>query len=210
MSENFACSNCRMLLQINSEQLGKQVRCPVCGLISVFGNRTSEDAPEDWQSVGNPRPEEPPAPRAAKNRSARFQPFKSSTERGNSDWMPVPPKSTNTPPETSQPPPYVANKQVADRYVIDSSVEAQTKSSVDLLWKTGFYTSLASAVGAIFPCTCCIAFPMGPLALSIAGLVLTLTSARGPKLINFCLAGVGLVVSLLWCAMRIFGMIFGG
>jgi hypothetical protein len=210
MSENFACSNCRMLLQISSEQLGKQVRCPVCGLISVFGSPTSEDATDEWQSVGNPSPEEPTTPPAAKDRSARIQPFKSSKERGNSDWMPVPPQSTDTRPETSQPPPYVADKRVADRYVTDSSNEAQTKSSVDLLWKTGFYTSLASAVGAIFPCTCCIAFPMGPLGLSIAGLVLTLTSARGPKLINFCLAGVGLVVSLLWCALMVLGMIFDG
>jgi hypothetical protein len=199
-----------MLLQISSEQLGKQVRCPVCGLISVFGSPTSEDATDEWQSVGNPSPEEPTTPPAAKDRSARIQPFKSSKERGNSDWMPVPPQSTDTRPETSQPPPYVADKRVADRYVTDSSNEAQTKSSVDLLWKTGFYTSLASAVGAIFPCTCCIAFPMGPLGLSIAGLVLTLTSARGPKLINFCLAGVGLVVSLLWCALMVLGMIFDG
>lgn len=212
MSETFACPDCRMLLEVSSRQLGKQVRCPVCGLISVFGSPVG-DSPEDagkpgdageWRRGNEPKPREYSAPDEPKRPLPTHQPNAGAPKKNSESWRPIAAGTARGSADPWRRPPPPGDPLAGPPFAVGGE-----RTAADLQWKVGFFASLAAAVGAVFPCLCCVGFPLGTLILSIVGLAITATSNRGPRLINYCLAGTGLVVSLVGCGLLVLRRFFG-
>jgi phage FluMu protein Com len=208
MSENFACSNCRMLLQISSEQFGKQVRCPVCGSISVFGSPAEEsqqsDKRDDWSPI-NESPTTPSPPREERNTDrAGPQPLKASSDQLGGNWEKVRPAPTNPNRKSDN------TKPAADTFVIDENQVAENQSKFDRNWKIGFVLSLLPVVAIASPfCTCCVYLPFVPLGLGLLGIAFTSRSKRGPKELNYILAGISIVFALFYLAFFLIGIFLG-
>lgn len=204
MSEKFACPNCRILLEVNPEQLGKQLRCPVCGLISVFGSPLSggqtDENGEGWSPIGESRQPANPPQHERNRKTTSFQPLKSSPQAPEGDWREVKgnPSYRNYARDPSKP--------AAETFVIDESQTTKNQPNYDRRWKIGFVLSLLSLLCFVaYPfCICCLMYPVGPpipIALGIFGILVTSKSRRGPKAINYFLAGLGLAIALCSCSM---------
>jgi len=213
MSEKFACTNCRMLLEVDSDQQGKQVRCPVCGLISVFGSPIESghrgENTDDWSPVSESR--QPATPDREERKPIRdvFRGLKSSPQTPEGDWQEVRP--------TPSIPAYArdaSKKPRADKFVIDETQVANNQSRYDRYWKIGFVLSLLSLVCFVsYPfCICCLMHPIGPpvpLVLGFFGIRFTSKSQRGPKELNYLLAGLGIAISLLTSFMWVILLFVG-
>ncbi|MFM7561594.1 MAG: hypothetical protein ACKO81_01015 [Planctomycetota bacterium] len=208
MSENFACSNCRMLLQISPEQLGKQVRCPVCGSISVFGSPVEEsqqsDKRDDWSPINESRLT-PNTPREERNTErARPQPLKASPDQLGGNWETVRPAPTNPNRKSDN------TKPAADTFVIDENQLAENQSKFDRNWKIGFVLSLLPVIGMAFGFCICFAYiPSVPLGLGLLGIAFTSRSKRGPKELNYVLAGIGILFSLYYLVLWLIYLLSG-
>lgn len=183
MAEEFPCPNCRMRLEVSREQLGRQVRCPVCGVISVFGSREQSPAKDDWSPIGEPDD------RPFERREA--QPGKTASGP-NSAWQPIEPTKPRRAGNTAG-----GELEVkAQRYVETYSSSTNEFGPPDQAWWTGFVLSLLSLGGGTLPCFCCLLYPFGPTLLGIAAIIVTRTSKSGPKLVNYVIAAIGLISSL--------------
>ena len=207
MSENFACSNCRMLLQISSEQLGKQVRCPVCGSISVFGSPV-EGSPQvensdNWSPISESRPPKSPPKTQSKRGQESFQSLKSPQSSSDGKWEAVRP--TPSIPDFAQDSP----RPAADKYVIDETQVAESQTSFDNRWKIGFVFSLLSLLSVVYPmCFCCIVPPIGTVAMGLIGIIATYRSKQGPKTLNYVLAAIGIALSFIAFFLMVLASIF--
>lgn len=184
MAEEFPCPNCRMRLEVSREQLGKQVRCPVCGVISVFGSRDESTARDDWSPIGE-------AARVHPFERPEVQPGKSAPG-SNSAWQPIEP----TKPRQAETSAAGELEIKAQRYVETYSNSTNEFGPPDQAWWTGFVLSLLSLGGGTLPCFCCLLYPFGPTLLGIAAIIVTRTSNSGPKLVNYLIAAIGLISSL--------------
>jgi len=206
MSEKFACPNCRILLEVSSEQRGKQVRCPVCGLISVFGSPVSSGSQnepgDEFRPVTEARSTQSAPPDERDRERPRIRPLKATPSEGAGDWEAVRPTPTNSrrAPDTPKP--------AADTFVIDEDQVAANQSKFDRNWKIGFVLSLLPVVGIASPfCICCAYLPIVPLLLGSLGIVFTSRSRRGPKELNYLLAGLAIAFALVYCAIYLISIL---
>lgn len=178
MSQEFACHNCRITLQVSPRQLGRPVRCPVCGLISVFGAPPAGGA-EPWQPV---RPGSGEQAGSAVSRELEASP---------DDWSPIEP--------TGKTPGHQANtadvKARAEQYVA-TYASSPFDDAPDRAWWVGLICGLISLLGGNMVCFCCLLGPFGSTFFAIAGLVATAFSKRGPKAVNIVIGSLGLLISL--------------
>jgi hypothetical protein len=185
-SQEFACPNCRITLQVSSRQLGRQVRCPVCGLISVFGSATDESgAPRagsgDWQPV-------------AQTESNSFPPERGRPQRpGPDSWAPIEP----TEPRIPRKPDSLDVRARAEEYVATYATSSSFEMAPDRAWWIGLICGLISLLGGNLICFCCLVGPFGSSVFAVVGLVSTACSRRGPKVVNFVIGGLGLIISLV-------------
>lgn len=197
-----------MLLQINSEQLGRQVRCPVCGSISVFGSPVEEspqsENSDNWSPISESRPPQS-TPREERNKDrARLQPLKSSPDQPGGNWQTVRPAPTNPnrKPDNTKP--------AADTFVIDENQLAENQSKFDRNWKIGFVLSLLPVIGIASPfCICYAYIPSVPLGLGLLGIAFTSRSKRGPKELNYILAGIGILFALFYFVLWLIFLLSG-
>lgn len=179
MSQEFACPNCRIALQVSPRQLGRQVRCPVCGLISVFGSPL-EDADVQWQPVQSATDDQPALAGRQGAASNRNQ------------WRPIEPTDGSK----SRGPNSAATTARAEEYVA-TYVNASFDDAPDRAWWIGLACGLVSLLGGNMVCFCCLLGPFGSTFFAVAGLVATAFSKRGPKAVNIVIGGLGLVISLV-------------
>lgn len=184
MSEEFPCPNCRMRLEVSPDQLGRQVRCPVCGVISVFGSREESAQPDDWSPI--------PQPRSDSFRGSNDAEPAQPRPKSDSAWQPVNPTGSSR----SEPKADIEREAKARRYVETYSTTPIGLGRPDQAWWTGFILSLLSIGGGTLPCFCCLLYPFGPTIFAISGIIVTRTSKSGPKLINYLIAAIGLISSL--------------
>lgn len=199
MKIEFQCQQCRSTLRLGIEHQGKNVRCPVCGSVTLVaaqgdsGGATTEfpraDSPmskSGWQSIegGSPGTLPPPqpffsgdSPEATAAKSAAANPYQATTAST------LPGRHWNQP---------QAHPAQSDGY-----------------WWAGLYCGLASIACHFLMC-CCMGSPFISLLLAFAGVTATLFSRTGPKWVNFLLAGIGGGIALLMVGLALLALVVGG
>lgn len=193
MSLEFTCSNCRIALRVSPDQLGRQVRCPVCGVVTVFGEPRPEAEPSE------PQPsfpvEEPP-----KHQTQRQQPPKARGEQSSrGGWSPVPPLEPASKPQVTR----AETRARAQEYVATYS-STNLALAPDRAWWVGLICGLISILGGNLVCFCCLLGPFGSTIFALVGLAATAFSQSGPKAVNIVLGILGLAISLITMLLMAF------